>query len=59
MKGSGQRDLFNPLLIDFIDMSHVLVLLTGKINWDHFEKGVEAIRNFTLRAGDATSMKAE
>ena len=34
----NQRDLFNPLLIDFIDMSHELVLLAKKIDWGYFEK---------------------
>lgn len=33
-----QRDLFQPLLKDFIDMSHELVLLSNKIDWDYFEK---------------------
>jgi len=31
----NQRDLFNPLLTDFIDK---LVLLAKKINWSYFEK---------------------
>ena len=34
----NQRDLFNPLLTDFIDMSHELVLLAKKIDWIYFEK---------------------
>jgi len=34
----NQRDLFNPLLTDFIDMSHELVLLANKIDWNYFEK---------------------
>ena len=34
----NQRDLFNPLLTDFIDMSHELVLLAKKIDWNYFEK---------------------
>ncbi|GBD90970.1 hypothetical protein BMS3Abin04_01692 [bacterium BMS3Abin04] len=33
-----QSDLFKPLLIDFIDMGHELVLLANKIGWDHLEK---------------------
>ncbi len=33
-----QADLFKPLLIDFIDMSHELVLLAQKIDWDSLEK---------------------
>lgn len=34
-----QRDLFRPLLKDFIDMRHELVVLTDKIDWSYFEKG--------------------
>lgn len=33
-----QRDLFRPMLEDFIDMNHELVLLANKIEWSHFEK---------------------
>lgn len=33
-----QRDLFRPMLIDFIDDGHELVLLADKIDWDYFEK---------------------
>lgn len=33
-----QRDLFNPLLSDFINMQHELVLLSRKIDWQYFEK---------------------
>ena len=33
-----QPDLFNPLLEDFIDMKHELVLLAQKIDWDYFQK---------------------
>jgi len=34
----NQSDLFKPLLIDFIDMRHELVLLANKIDWNHLEK---------------------
>lgn len=34
----NQQDLFQPLLKDFINMSHELVLLSDKIDWDYFEK---------------------
>lgn len=30
--------MFRPILEDFIDMSHELVLLAKKIDWDYFEK---------------------
>ena len=33
-----QRDFFKPLLLDFIDLSHELILLNNKIDWDYFEK---------------------
>ncbi len=33
-----QRNLFQPLLSEFIDMSHELVLLAQKIDWKHFEQ---------------------
>jgi len=33
-----QRDLFRPLLKDFIDMNHELVLLSQAIDWSYFEK---------------------
>ncbi len=33
-----QRDLFKPMLVDFIDKSHELVLLADKIDWTYFEK---------------------
>ncbi len=33
-----QRELFRPLLSDFIDMRHELVLLSNHIDWKYFEK---------------------
>lgn len=33
----GQRNLFRPMLEDFIDSRHELVLLANKINWAYFE----------------------
>jgi len=33
----NQRDIFTPLLFDFIDKSHELVLLSNKIDWKYFE----------------------
>jgi len=33
-----QRDLFRPLLEDFIDRNHELVLSANKIEWSYFEK---------------------
>lgn len=37
-KDQRQRDIFNPLLVDFIDKKHELVLLANKIDWKYFEK---------------------
>ena len=33
-----QTELFRPMLVDFIDDKHELVLLSEKIDWDYFEK---------------------
>lgn len=33
-----QRDLFRPLLENFIDMNHELVFSANKIEWSYFEK---------------------
>ncbi len=42
MKGSSevntQRELFRPMLVDFIDMKHELVLLSNKIDWKHLDQ---------------------
>ena len=38
LKNENQSDLFKPLLVDFIDMRHELVLLSNKIDWKHLEK---------------------
>lgn len=32
-----QRNLFKPLLSDFIDAKHELILLSEKIDWDYFD----------------------
>ena len=34
----SQRDLFRPMLEEFIDMHHELVLLGNMIDWNYFEK---------------------
>ena len=33
----NQRDIFTPLLTDFIDLTHELVQLADAIDWTHFE----------------------
>ena len=45
LKPENQRDLFKPLLVDFIDMNHELVLLTNKVDWTYFEK--EFAKNYS------------
>lgn len=34
---TSQRDIFRPLLTDFIDCDHELVVLADRIEWDYFE----------------------
>lgn len=38
LPGKGQRELFRPMLEDFIDMKHELALLSKKIDWSYFER---------------------
>ena len=33
----AQRNLFKPLLSDFIDQEHELVLLCNALDWNYFE----------------------
>ena len=40
---SRQRDLFRPMLVDFIDLEHQLVLLSHKIDWGYFDKEFEVL----------------
>jgi hypothetical protein len=37
-KNQTQRDIFSPLLSDFIDNGLELVLLANKTDWKYFEK---------------------
>ena len=43
-----QRDLFRPMLKDFIDPSHKLVLLADKIDWQYFENEFNQIMFFNF-----------
>lgn len=36
-KPNKQSELFRPMLTDFIDTNHELILLTEKIDWNYFE----------------------
>jgi IS5 family transposase len=38
-----QKNLFSPLLSDFIDPKHELVLLAGRIDWKHFETSFSSL----------------
>ncbi len=38
LPSKGQRELFRPMLKDFIDEKHELVLLTKSIDWGYIEK---------------------
>lgn len=42
-----QKELFRPLLSEFIDMSHELVLLSKAINWNYFEKEFSILYSHT------------
>ena len=46
-KSQTQRNLFRPLLSDFIDMSHELVLLVQKIDWKYFEQEFSELYSHT------------
>lgn len=47
----NQHDLFKPLLKDFIDLSHELVLLSEKIDWSYFEKTFSPLYSNTGQPG--------
>ena len=42
-----QQDLFRPLLKEFIDLSHELVLLAHDIDWSYFEKEFSKLYSHT------------
>ena len=44
-----QHDLFRPMLLDFIDKTHELVLLSAKIDWTYFEKEFSVFYSTTGR----------
>ena len=35
----NQHNMFLPLLREFINLEHELILLSNKIDWSYFEKG--------------------
>ena len=43
----NQRDLFQPLLSDFINLGHELILLSNKIDWSYFEKEFSSLYSNT------------
>ena len=46
-----QPELFRPMLVDFIDNKHELVLLSEKIDWDYFEKEFSPLYSRTGNPG--------
>lgn len=47
----NQRNLFKPLLRDFIDLGHELVLLSEKIDWSYFENTFSPLYSNTGQPG--------
>lgn len=47
----NQRDFFRPLLTDFINPEHELVLLAEKINWGYFESEFSKLYSNTGQPG--------
>lgn len=45
-----QKNLFNPVLTDFIDMGHELVLLAKKLNGDTLRKSSPVFVTISLAA---------
>lgn len=43
----NQRDLFKPLLKEFINLNHELILLSNKIDWNYFEKEFSSLYSHT------------
>lgn len=46
-QNQNQRDIFDPLLVDFIDIQHELVLLAEKIDWKYFEDSFAELYSHT------------
>lgn len=47
----NQRNFFQPLLKDFINLGHDLALLSDKIDWNHFEKEFSIYYSHTGKPG--------
>jgi len=47
----NQRDMFRPLLLDFINLGHELVLLANKMDWGHFERELGPLYSSTGQPG--------
>ena len=47
----NQRDLFRPLLKDFINLGHELVLLSERMDWSYFEKSFGSLYSSTGQPG--------
>ena len=42
-----QRNMFSPLLSDFIDMNHELILLSQKVDWKHIDSSLSGYYSHT------------
>ena len=47
LPSQNQKDLFTPLLRDFIDMKHELVLLADRIDWSSIEQELSGYYSHT------------
>lgn len=47
LPNQNQKNIFVPLLKDFIDMEHELVLLARKIDWKYFEDSFSSYYSHT------------
>lgn len=47
----SQRDMFRPMLDEFIDPKHELVLLGNQIDWKYFENEFSQYYSTTGRIG--------
>ncbi len=55
LPSQSQKGLFRPLLADFIDPSHELVLLAKKIDWNYFENEFSTLYSTTGKPSALTA----
>jgi len=49
----NQKEIFQPMLVEFIDMNHELILLAHKIDWKYFEKSFSKYYSNTGQPSDS------